>query len=171
MTQQLLELHGGWIEVESTVGVGSVFTAWVPAQLLPAAPLAFVSAGNTQGQIVLIAHQEETAKIICDLLTTAGYQVIWIMDGLSAVAQVQLLQPQLVILEMQLSGADGTEVILQLRRTPLAKPLKILSLSPPDGCTHPCHPLTVGADDYMSYPFQPQELFHKIVALLALVNP
>jgi hypothetical protein len=49
------------------------------------------------GRIVLVEDNEETASLICDMLTAAAYQVIWVVDGSQVRDQVELLQPAAVI--------------------------------------------------------------------------
>jgi len=105
LTKQLVELHGGSIEVESQVGVGSKFIVRLPSQpevLKPPPPpeadrsnsrVADSASAAPQGHIVLIADCEEEATSICDLLTTAGYHAIWMLEGSTALETIELLNP------------------------------------------------------------------------------
>ncbi|NJL23309.1 MAG: hypothetical protein HC895_24830 [Leptolyngbyaceae cyanobacterium SM1_3_5] len=91
LTKQLVELHGGSIAVESTLGVGSVFTVRLPRSIAKQAAEPSKSP-IVASRIVLIETHEETAELICDLLTAAEYQVIWLLDGASAIEQIEILQ-------------------------------------------------------------------------------
>ena len=97
LTKQLVELHGGSIKVTSEVGVGSVFyrqTSLYNVSLLPLTKiLTKIASEPVIGRIVLVEDNEESASVICDMLTAADYQVIWIVDGSRVLDQVELLQP------------------------------------------------------------------------------
>ena len=171
LTKQLVELHGGVIEVESAVGEGSTFTVWLPAQpLSPAVPALAAevpkeSPARFQGGIVLIEDDEEMATMICDILTVAGYQVVWLIEGSTAIEQIELLEPVAVIVDMELPGMDGNEIISELRQSPVGQELKVLGLTAKT-------PYVVelggeGADDLLLKPVEPARLLQKITQLTA----
>lgn len=170
LTKQLIELHNGWIDVDSTVGVGSIFTVRLPAQSVPTlnstlAPI--VSANGAQGRIVLIETHEESAMLICDLLTAAGYHVVWIVEGSTAIKQIEILRPLLVIVDMQLSGMDGYEVMRYLRHSSIMQAVKIVVLTAKNIGESESHYLEAGADGCLKKPVEPQALLHKVAALMS----
>jgi two-component system, sensor histidine kinase and response regulator len=172
LTKQLVELHGGWINVESTEGVGSIFTVRLPMQqdALPPAILKTrnVTAPNSaKGRIVLIEHQEENADLICDVLTAAGYQIVWMLEGSAAVNQIEVLQPIAVIANTQLPDIDSGQLIHCLRKNPATKHLKIITIVPAstvDAEVSLQQP--GGADDYLVQPIRPDFLLQKMMALM-----
>ncbi|MEG4507782.1 ATP-binding protein [Microcoleus sp. F6_B4] len=177
LTKQLVELHGGAIEVNSKVDVGSTFTVFIPIQTLTkdestkftydksnsSLPLHY----SLRGSLVLVEEDEETAMLICDILTAAGLQVVWMIEGSTAVEQVELLQPNAVIVDMRLPGMNGCEIIHQLRQKPATENIKILALSaneiPPDRISF----VTAGANDCLAKPIHPEQLLDKIICLMA----
>lgn len=173
LTKQLVELHSGWIDMDSTVGLGSIFTVHLPVQLLPTPndshPPHF-SNGNSQGRIVLIENHEESAMLICDLLTAAGYQVVWLVDGSTAVKQIEILHPVVVVADMQLPGMDGYEVMHYLRTSPTTQSLKILVLTTRCPDKTEAHYLEAGADDCLGKPIEPEQLLYKVAALMDSTN-
>lgn len=174
LTKQLVELHGGWIEVESTLNLGSTFTVWLPNQPLdklesfPTVHFRDESSSTIPGRVVLIHSQEEAATLICNLLTTAGYQVVWIMDGSTAIRQLEILKPIVVVLEIQVAIASSDEVLQQLRQNPTTQNTKILVLLNSRAALNADRWLTEGADDYLAEPIaHPEALLDKVVALAA----
>ncbi|MCL1466331.1 GAF domain-containing hybrid sensor histidine kinase/response regulator [Argonema galeatum] len=165
LTKQLVELHRGRIEVESTVDVGSIFTVWLP--LPPSAPVVSDaqipgSSDIPEGRIVLIENDEETATLICDILTAAGYQMVWIVEGSTALMQIEILQPLVALVEINLSGMNGYEVIRELRNSPAVPNLKIIAIAATETAENNLYGLTAEPDDYLPKPFQPEQLLQKI---------
>ncbi len=171
LTKQLVDLHGGRIECESTVNVGTVFTV-----TLPRTPFvqsrheeSSVPEINTQplGRIVLIESQDESAHLVSDMLTAAGYQLIWMLEGWTAVTQIEMLQPAVILVGTCLSDADSCEVIRQIRRNPLTKHFKIMALGSITTPHTTEHFLQAGVDEFLSYPMRPEDLLHAVSLLMA----
>ena len=177
LTKNLVELHGGSITVESTLGVGSIFTVRLPVRRstnlrlatpsIPASPKA-LRARHNLGPMVLIENHEESANLVCDMLTAAGYQVVWIVEGSRAVEQIEILRPNAVILNVDVPDTNGYDLIRQLRQNPSTKRLKLVAmgqLSEAEGI-QTC--VALGADDYLPKPLHPNQVLQKITALMAI---
>ncbi|MGP1386177.1 MAG: hybrid sensor histidine kinase/response regulator [Thainema sp.] len=165
LTKQLVDLHGGSLDVKSQVGVGSVFTVRIPTQPYSTTTKAANSSPEvlplTQ-RVLLFEEDEDAANIICDMLMAAGHQVIWMMDGDAAVEQVKLMEPALVMVGMDLANIDRCQLIRQFRETANHSPLKILAIMA-DGSTDLCQQcLNAGADDCIVKPVRPRRLLEKI---------
>ena len=176
LTKQLVELHGGSISVNSRVGVGSVFTVRLSLQRLnqpslqPSQPPPETPpqpTGPVVSRIVLLEDQEETAGGICDLLTAADYQVIWMIEGSRVVEQVALLQPAVVIINLHLSSTDGKQIVRALRDSLVTSKVKILALS----TTQDAHADLQDVDAISPLPLDPEFLLEQVNALLAMSAP
>ena len=187
LTKQLVELHNGSIEVESIERVGSVFTVRIPMQRLPNPQPIDAASGTVapevveaceivkrsiplasdrpRGRIVLVEPNEETAQLICDLLTAAGYQLIWLLDGSGAMNQIEALRPIAVIIETQLPDIDGYHLIGQLRQNPITKRLKIVALPSSEGDRPSSAALVAGADECVYQPIRPDRLLQVVLSL------
>jgi two-component system sensor histidine kinase/response regulator len=165
LTKQLVDLHGGSINVTSQEGVGSIFTVRIPVQRpadQPPAPQP-PSLEPLGGRIVLVEENEETASLICDMLTAADYQVVWIIDGSRVADQVDLLRPAAVIVTMGMTSTRGDAIIAALRHDLSGLDTKILALVDPAVPSQTRQARQAGANQTLSLPIDPQ-------ALLTAVN-
>jgi two-component system sensor histidine kinase/response regulator len=172
LTKQLVELHGGTIAVNSKVGVGSVFTVRVPVQRLAnsASPTEDdeppAATRSIAGRIILVEDHEDTAGIVCDLLTAADYQVIWMIEGSRVIEQVALLQPTVVIVNLQIGGVEGTRIIQALRDSLITSHVKILALSSRPDFQNAAQV----ADAVIHLPIEPEMLLERVNALTVTVS-
>lgn len=174
LTKQLVDLHGGWIDCDSTVGVGTVFTVKLPRHpfsnspnvVFPAKRLA---SSPSLGRIVLVDNNDDSGHFVSDMLTAAGYQLVWILEGLTAISQLEMLQPTVVIISENLvnNTAGSSNIIKVLRQNPMTKRIKILLLSHPIHPSIPVQETTVDADIILSQPLSPEDLLHKVGLLMA----
>ncbi|MBD2033680.1 response regulator [Leptolyngbya sp. FACHB-321] len=180
LTKQLVELHHGIIEVDSHVGVGTTFSVWLPAQAiaqptekgehppsLPAPLLPEVITPLPAGKrVVLIEDHDETAMLICDLLTAASFQVVWMVDGATAMRQIKLLKPHLIIANVELPGLEDGAIAQFLHQYSTLQAVKVLLLSE-DTSERRQDTAADGATHYLTKPVQPYQLLEKVATLLA----
>ena len=114
--------------------------------------------------MVLVVEDEiEIARVVRDYLRNAGFEVIVVGDGGSAVASVRSAKPDLLVLDLGLPGRDGLDVAREIRRwsdTP------IVMLTARGDETDRIVGLEIGADDYVVKPFSPKELVARVRAVL-----
>lgn len=167
LAKQLVELHGGWIGVESALDIGSTFTVRLPI-FHPGEIKVWTPpiVEQPQGRIVLIEHDEDNATVICDVLTAAGYQVVWLLEGSTAIEQIEALHPFAVITNAQLSGIDGANLIHGLRRNLATSKVKVIVMVSEFDSGAQGKWMAIGADDWLSQPVRPDVLLQKVLLLV-----
>lgn len=116
--------------------------------------------------ILVVDDETVLAEAITYNLEQAGYRVIRVEDGNSALEIASHKPVDLVLLDLLLPDMDGLEVCRQLRRTKETATLPILMLTARGDEIDKVVGLEVGADDYMTKPFGRRELLSRVRALL-----
>lgn len=106
------------------------------------------------------AHIVELARLY---LVREGYEVEGVGDGSQALTRFSQLKPDLVVLDIMLPGTDGLTICKEIRKQ---SQVPIIMLTAKDEVTDKVVGLEVGADDYLTKPFHPQELVARAKALL-----
>jgi len=120
-----------------------------------------------EARILVVEDDPTVAEVVVDYLLNAGLEPRHVMDGLTALETAATWQPDLVILDLMLPGADGIEVCQSLRdgRDPRA-PLPVIMLTALGEESDRVRGLESGADDYVTKPFSPRELTLRVQAVL-----
>lgn len=165
LTKQLVELHNGRIQVESIKGKGSAFTIFIPIQS-PDQQKKILSSSPQESQlllnagIVVLERNEEIATLICELLTAAGYQVIWLIDSSTAIKQIELLQPGILLVDQDFD--DFRYLGKTLKNSRKIKSLKVVLLSEEISSAEWETFAESGIDDFLIKPLQPDIILQKL---------
>ena len=119
-------------------------------------------------RILLVEDEPGLVLTLSDLLAAEGYQVESAMDGLGGLARAIAEPFDLVILDVMLPGKNGLEVCRKLRQR--GRDCAILMLTAKSQLADRVVGLKLGADDYLTKPFEPPELVARIEALLRRVR-
>lgn len=116
---------------------------------------------------VLVAEDNPNSRqLVKDILESVGYEAIMTMDGPSAIAAAQSQEPDMVILDVNMPGMTGFEVLAVLKADPKLAHLPVLMLTAQTDVESRVTGLGLGADDYLAKPFSPRELAARIDARL-----
>jgi DNA-binding response OmpR family regulator len=120
-------------------------------------------------QTVLVVEDESSiASFVAAYLKNAGYAVRTTPSGQEALRLVDAEKPALVVLDLMLPDLDGVEVCKRIRQK---GDLPVLMLTARDEDVDKIIGLEVGADDYMTKPFNPRELVARVKAILRRSAP
>src|SRR5690349_10868717 len=114
-------------------------------------------------KILVVEDERNIASFVAMYLKNARYQVDIARDGAEALQKADSINPDLVVLDLMLPDIDGLEVCRQIRST---SDVPILMLTARDDDVDKIVGLEVGADDYLTKPFNPRELVARIKSIL-----
>jgi hypothetical protein len=182
IVKALVERMGGSITVKSQPGQGSVFAVSLAAADAPnlhvAAPPPLPgppqdgAENRPRRQLLYIEDNPVNALIIGELLGRRGDLSLHVsVDGSSGVAQARALQPDLVLLDMQLPDFDGYEVLRRLRADPLTAAIPCIALSANAMPQDIERALKAGMSDYWTKPLDFKAFMASLDALFGAPKP
>ena len=114
--------------------------------------------------ILLVDDEPSITQLAQMYLERDGFRVASVDDGGKAIEAVSTLQPALIVLDVMLPTLDGFEVCRRLRGE--GNPVAILMLTARDEDIDKIVGLELGADDYLTKPFNPREMVARVKAIL-----
>lgn len=115
-----------------------------------------------QDRILVIDDLPNNLRLLSQMLTLHGYEVRLVPDGRLAVASITAFQPDLILLDIKMPGLDGYEVCQTLKSNPNTKDIPVIFLSALNEAFDKVKGFKVGASDYISKPFQVEEVLARI---------
>ena len=168
ITKRLVEQQGGKISLESEPGTGSRFTFTLPlgsrasAQDLAVRELARpnVSVGRGAGKpLVLVVDDEVAARELLASYLDSEYRTVMAESGTEAVKKAQQLRPDAITLDVLMSGGNGFETLVALRKSPETANIPIIIVSIVD---QKQVGFALGAADYLIKPIRKPVLLETI---------
>ena len=114
-------------------------------------------------KVLIVDDEEHIVELARLYLEREGYRVESVGDGSQALARFGQVKPDIVVLDIMLPGLDGLTICKEIRKQ---SQVPIIMLTARDEVTDKVVGLEVGADDYLTKPFHPQELVARAKALL-----
>ncbi|WP_322894186.1 MULTISPECIES: response regulator transcription factor [unclassified Yoonia] len=119
--------------------------------------------------ILIIEDEAEIALILSRYLEAAGYRTLTARDGDQALRLTATLRPDLMLLDLNIPRRDGFQVLSALRSRDDTLPVIVVSALSED--VDKLSALRIGADDYVTKPFNPKEVVARVTAVLRRVRP
>ncbi len=197
ISSELVGLMGGHIEVESREGVGSRFwfdlafprspnpaeTSESVAESPPApAPLPAAAkqrsdraneapaphpAPDDSACVLAVDDDPAALELLSRQLQEAGLRTLLATDGLSALGIARGMRPDLILLDVQMSGWSGFETCRRLKRNPIARDIPVIFLSGNTDLDSRLEGFRAGGVDYIGKPFAAQEVLARVTVHLA----
>jgi two-component system cell cycle response regulator DivK len=113
-------------------------------------------------RILVVEDTEDNRRIIRDLLTSVGYELIEAVDGGEGVALAQSEKPDLILMDIQLPVIDGYEATRRIRAIPDLAKVPIIAVTSYALSGDEAKTRAAGCDGYVAKPFSPRQLVAKI---------
>lgn len=113
-------------------------------------------------KILVIDDTELMVRLTTDILTKHGYEVVSANNGVDGIKMVASEKPDLVLLDVVMPGIDGFEVCKLLRKDESNNLIPIIMLTAQGNEEDKLAGLEIGADDYITKPFNPRELVSRV---------
>jgi DNA-binding response OmpR family regulator len=121
------------------------------------------AAKTAAGRVVVVDDDEHIRELASLYLKKEGFEVTCAVDGISAIETIRRTDPSLVVLDLMLPGMTGFDVCKQVRQ---GSDVPIIMLTARDDDVDKIVGLEIGADDYLTKPFNPRELVARVKAIL-----
>ena len=121
-------------------------------------------------RILVIEDQEDNRRILRDLLTSVGYELIEAVTGDVGVAMAETHRPDLILMDIQLPGLDGYEATRRIKANPALRPIPIIAVTSFALSGDDIKAYEAGFDGYVTKPYSPRQLLAKIREYLPVAD-
>lgn len=119
-------------------------------------------------RVLVVEDQYDNRRILRDLLTSAGYEMIEAVTGEEGVSIAEQQRPHLILMDMQLPVIDGYESTRRIKANPELRSIPIIAVSAYAMSGDDTKAYEAGCDAYVTKPFSPRKLLAKIREFLPL---
>ena len=114
------------------------------------------------GRVLTVEDHEDNRRIVRDLLTSVGYEVIEAVTGEEGVRLAEAERPDLILMDIQLPGLDGYEATRRIKANPALRQIPIIAVTSYALSGDDLKAREAGCDAYVTKPFSPRALLAKI---------
>ena len=113
-------------------------------------------------RILVVEDQEDNRRILRDLLTSVGYEVVEAVSGEDGVHMAETHAPDLILMDIQLPGLDGYEATRRIKANAVLRQIPIIAVTSYALSGDDARAVEAGCDAYVSKPYSPRALLAKI---------
>jgi two-component system cell cycle response regulator DivK len=114
------------------------------------------------GRILVIEDHADNRRIVRDLLTSGGYEVVEATTGEDGVRIAAAQRPDLILMDLDLPGIDGYEATRRIKASTLLRSIHIIAVTSYALSGDDVKAFAAGCDDYLAKPFSPRVLLAKV---------
>jgi two-component system cell cycle response regulator DivK len=118
-------------------------------------------------RILVVEDHEDNRRILRDMLTNAGYEVIEAENGEEALRAASAHHPDLILMDIQLPVIDGYESTRRLKADPAVRAIPVIVITSYALSGDEAKARTAGCDDYVTKPYSPRQVLAKIQTYLS----
>lgn len=179
LVAEYVKLHGGTVAVADNAVRGAVFTVSIPlrgavaalpavdADAAPEAPVGPAAAGPAAASLLVVDDNPDLLQFVASELAS-DFAVTTASDGREALEQIAGRVPDVILSDLMMPGMDGIELCRRLKSDPATASIPLLILTAKHDVSAKIEGLTLGADDYMTKPFNVDELRLRLNKLVNL---
>jgi PAS domain S-box-containing protein len=175
ITKKLVELMGGKLHVESTVGKGSTFWVMIKLSEVPGferleatKKSLIIGFKGTPHKILVIDDDDAARAFIVTFLISLGFDVIETMNGKEGIEKALVFKPDVILMDLMMPLMNGFEATRRIRQFSELKEVVIIAISGSVYEQDRKDSLLVGCNDFIAKPIQSDELLEKLRLYLEL---
>ena len=112
--------------------------------------------------ILIVDDNPTNLEVLSEALSESGFEIAVAIDGESAIEQVDYYPPSLILLDVMMPGIDGFETCQRLKENPQTFEIPIIFMTALSDTAHKVKGLSLGAVDYITKPFQQEEVMARV---------
>lgn len=160
-------IHGATITGDgSVVLILDLAALWLAQERLPAFAHKAPKRTDTEPRVMVVDDSLTVRKVTGRNLGRHGMEVTMARDGLDALEQMAEARPDLMLVDIEMPRMDGYELTTRIREDPNYRDIPIIVITSRAGAKHREKAMELGANAYLSKPYQERELLEEVTALL-----
>ncbi|MGL6341301.1 MAG: response regulator [Waterburya sp.] len=125
---------------------------------------------SSSHSILIVDDNHNNLEVISETLARAGFQVAVAIDGETALEQIQYYKPELILLDVMMPGMDGYQTCQKIKSNPDTFDIPVIFMTALSDTEHKVRGFALGAVDYITKPFQREEVLARVRVQLQLRN-